>query len=181
MLILLFKALHIVAFVAWFAGLFYLVRIFVYHVEAFEKTEEERAILTAQYSIMEDRVYRIICDPAMNLTWIFGLIMIFLYGWEWFKMSHWLHAKLVLVFFLSGYHKGNRKLIDQLKKGIAPMDSFKFRLYNEVPTLFLLSIALLAVFKNGLNFFYAMLGIVCFGLILFLFAKAYKKSRKANG
>jgi len=180
MWILLFKALHIVGFVAWFAGLFYLVRIFVYHVEAFDKPEPERSILTAQYSLMEERVYKIICDPAMNITWTFGLIMIFMYGWDWFKINHWLHIKLVLVFFLSGYHKTNRQKIAKLKEGIAPMNSFQFRLYNEVPSLFLLAIALLAVFKNGLNITYAILGIVGFGLVLFLFAKAYKSRRKSK-
>lgn len=178
MWILLLKALHIVGFVAWFAGLFYLVRIFVYHVEAFDKPEVERNVLTAQYSIMEERVYKIICNPAMNITWIFGIAMIYLYGWEWFKINSWLHIKLVLVFFLSGYTHSNKKMISKLKSGIAPMNSFQYRLYNEVPTLFLLSIALLAVFKNGLNLAYAILGIVSFGLILYLFAKAYKSSRK---
>ncbi|MEL6945933.1 MAG: CopD family protein, partial [Bacteroidota bacterium] len=70
------KALHVIGFVSWFAGLFYLVRIFVYHVEASEKTEPERSVLTQEFMQMQKRVYKIICNPAMMLTWTAGLGML---------------------------------------------------------------------------------------------------------
>lgn len=169
--------MHLIAMVAWFAGLFYLVRLFVYHREAFEKTGEERDILCRQYHIMEDRLFRIICQPAIGLVWFFGLAMIFYNGWEWFKENNWLHVKVFLVFLLSGYHEYNKEIIKKLKEGRFVMSPFKFRLYNEVPTLFLLSIVLIAVYKNLLNFGYTFVGVLIFGAILFLIARFYKKSR----
>ncbi len=173
----LFKALHIVGFTAWFGGLFYLVRILVYKREAYDKIDQERKVLLSQYRIMSDRVYRIICMPGMNLTWVFGMIMIYLYGWEWFKINTWLHVKLVLVFGLSGYTYYCKRWMNDLNEGKLRMSSFHYRLLNEVPTLFLVSIVLLAVFRNMLHFGLAFTGILAFGVILFLFARMYKNQR----
>ena len=174
----LFKALHLVGMVAWFAGLFYLVRIFVYHVEAMEKAEPERSILTQQFNLMEWRVYKIICTPAMNMTWLFGILMIVAYGMDWFKVNSWLHSKLVLVVLLSTYQVYMKRIIQQLEQGKTPYTSYQFRLLNEVPTLFLLSIVLLAVYKNGLNTVYAIAGILLFGILLMAGTKFYKKIRE---
>mgnify|MGYP000533249308 CR=1 FL=1 len=173
----LIKSLHIVSFVAWFAGLFYLVRLFVYHTEAFGKTQIEKDILTKQYHIMESRLYRIICNPAMMLTWIFGIVMIYMNGWEWYKANIWLHFKIGFVILLTLYHLYNKRIISALKVDKRVMSPFKFRLYNEVPTLFLLTIVLLAVYKNLLNFGYTFVGIIAFAIILFLIAKIYRKQR----
>jgi len=177
---LLVKSLHLISMVAWFAGIFYLVRLFVYHTEAFDKNENERNILIAQYNIMENRLFKIICRPAMIFTWIFGSYMIHLNGLEWFKESSWLHIKLVLVFFLSIYTDHNNRIIKQLHAGKVIMSSFQFRLYNEVPFLFLASIILLAIYKNLLQFGYAFAGIIVFAIVLFIFAKIYKKIRTQN-
>jgi len=174
---LLVKSLHLIAMVAWFAGIFYLVRLFVYHREAFDKSPEEKYILCQQYNIMENRLFKIICRPAMLFTWIFGIYMIYMNGMDWFKENSWLHIKIVLVFLLSGYTDYNHKIIKQLHAGKLVMSSFQFRLYNEVPFLFLASIVLLAVYKNLLQFGYAFAGIVVFAIVLFLFAKIYKKLR----
>lgn len=176
----LIKSLHIISFVAWFAGLFYIVRLFVYHTEAFQKSKTEKDILTTQYHIMESRLYRIICNPAMMLTWLFGLIMIFMNGWEWYKLNIWLHFKIGFVILLTIYHLYNKKIIKQLKEEKMVMSPFRFRLYNEVPTLFLLTIVLLAVYKNLLNFGYTFVGVIAFAIVLFLIAKAYKKQRLKN-
>lgn len=174
---LLLKSLHIVSMVAWFAGLFYLVRLFVYHTEAFEKSEPDRSVLTHQYHIMSDRLYRIICNPAMMLTWIFGLAMIIHNGWEWYINNIWLHWKIGLVILLTIYHVYCKTVIKKLQKGEQVMSSFGFRLFNEVPTLFLLAIVLLAVYKNLLNFGYTFTGIIAFSILLFLFARVYKSKR----
>ena len=178
MAILLFKALHIFGFTAWFAGLFYLVRMFVYHREAFDMEEPKRSILVEQHNMMEWRVYKIIMTPAMVLTWTCGTIMIVLYGWDWFVLNTWLHIKLFLLFLLSGYHHSCKSIIKRLEKGEQVMTSFQFRLYNEVPTLFLLSIVLLAVYRSGLNFLMAFGGILIFGFLLFSGAKLYKRMRE---
>ena len=176
----LLKALHVFGFVAWFAGLFYLVRIFVYHREAMDKPEPARSILIKEFNAMQWRVYKIICNPGMMITWTCGLGMLYIHGWEWFRVNYWMHFKLVLLFGLLAYHLYAKQIILQLEKGTNPFTSFQFRLWNEVPTLFLLSIALLAVYKNTLNFIYAFLGILLFGFLLVLAAKAYRNLRMKN-
>lgn len=175
-----FKSLHIVGFVAWFAGLFYLVRMFVYHAEAFDKPQPERDILARQFNLMQWRVYKIICNPAIVLTWACGLAMLYIYGVEWLKVNWWMHVKLVLLLGLSGYHVYCASIIKKLEKGERPMTSFQFRLLNEVPTLFLVLIPILAVYKNGFNVWYTMAGMFGFGFLLFAAAKIYKRSRASS-
>ena len=179
-MILYLKAFHIVGFVAWFAGLFYLVRMFVYSAEALEKAEPERSILSKQFILMEWRVYKIICNPAMVLTWVCGLGMLYLYGTEWLKANPWMHLKLFLLILLTGYHHFCKRIIQKIEKGETTFSSFQFRLLNELPTIFLLSIVLLAVLRNSLNFLYAFLGVLAFGFVLYIFAKMYKKHRAKN-
>lgn len=179
-MILYLKAFHIVGFVAWFAGLFYLVRMFVYSAESMEKQEPERTILSKQFILMEWRVYKIICNPAMVLTWACGLGMLFLYGTEWLVANPWMHIKLTLLVLMTGYHHFCKRVIKKIEKGETTFNSFQFRLLNELPTLFLISIVLLAVLKNSLNFLYAFLGVLLFGFLLFIFAKMYKKHREKN-
>ncbi len=176
--LLLFKALHVMGFVAWFAGLFYLVRIFVYHTEAMAKPEPARSILIQEFNAMQWRVYKIICNPAMMLTWFCGLAMLYIHGLEWLKANPWMHLKLLLLFGLLAYHLYAKKMIRQLEAGKLFFSSYQFRLWNEVPTLFLLSIALLAVYKNALNFLYAFVGVFTFGFLLILGVRFYKKYRK---
>lgn len=179
-MILYLKTFHIVGFVAWFAGLFYLVRMFVYSAESMEKQEPERTILSKQFILMEWRVYKIICNPAMVLTWACGLGMLFLYGTEWLAANPWMHIKLTLLVLMTGYHHFCKRVIKKIEKGETTFNSFQFRLLNELPTLFLISIVLLAVLKNSLNFLYAFLGVLLFGFLLFIFAKMYKKHREKN-
>jgi len=171
------KSLHIISFVAWFAGLFYLVRLFVYHTEAFSFSSPKREVLLSQYHIMESRLYKIICNPAMMLTWIFGITMICMNGWEWYKTNIWLHFKIGFVILLTLYHLYNKKIISRLEGEKKVMSSFKFRLYNEVPTLFLTVIVLLAVYKNLLNFGYTFAGLILFAVLMFIAAKMYKRKR----
>lgn len=174
----LFKALHIIGFVAWFGGMFYLVRIFVYHTEAFDKPQPEQDVLRAQFSVMETKALNIICRPAMLITWVFGSLMIITYGMDWFKTNHWLHAKLLLVFILSGYSDYCGRIIKKLKIDKTGFSSFQFRLFNEVPTLFLIAIVLIAVFRNNLNYLYAILGIIIAGLVMYAIARIYKNKRE---
>ncbi len=176
--ILLFKSLHVVGFVAWFAGLFYLVRIFVYHVEALAKPQPERDVLTKQFNIMEWRVYRIILGPAVVLTWTCGTVMLLLYGTDWLAANWWMHAKLVLLVLLTGYHHSCKGIIRKLERGEVPLTSFQLRLLNEVPTLLLVPIVLLAVYRNDFNTWYTLAGIFAFGALLFAGAKLYKRSRE---
>ena len=179
-----FKIVHIVGFTAWFAGLFYLVRMFVYHTEAYDDDQPRQDILRDQFHLMENRVYKIICNPGMILTWIFGLLMIFTMvnnnGWEWLKANYWLHGKLLLVFLLSGYQGYCGSLIKKLKTGKTKFSSTQFRLFNEVPTLFLILIASIAVFKNATNPFVLVASIIGVMGTLIFFTRLYKKIRAKN-
>jgi protoporphyrinogen IX oxidase len=181
------KSLHVIGFVSWFAGLFYLVRLFVYHAEVDEKkTKAEAVILKPQYELMEHRLYTIITNPAMVITWLGGLTMITL-GYiddsvvNWMKTGQWLHVKLLLVIMLSGYTGYCKKIMRELKAGKLPMSSDRFRLFNELPTLFLAAIVLLAVYKNFLHFGIALAGLVAFGVALGIGVKVYKKAREKAG
>lgn len=178
MLLLLLKALHIIGFTAWFAGLFYLVRMFVYHTEAYDKPQPEQDILRKQLHIMETKVYKIICNPAMMLTYVCGIMMLIDYGMSWFKLNGWLHVKLFLIFLLTGYHHYCKTLIKKLNVGKTGFSSFHFRLFNELPSLFLIAIVLLAVFKHKLNFLYAIIGILVAGALMYLIARVYKNKRE---
>lgn len=143
-----FKAFHLVGIVAWFGGLFYLVRIFIYHVEANEKPEPARSILQEQFQIMEKRAYHIIAMPAMILT-IAMAIGLLTTEPEVLK-EPWLHIKLLFVVALVGYHHYCGRLIKQLEANQCRLNSQQLRWFNEVPTLFLVAIVLLAIFKNSL-------------------------------
>ncbi len=176
----LFKSLHVIGFVAWFAGLFYLVRMFVYHKESQLKEEPDRSILVKQYGLMESRVYAIICNPAMMITWTFGLAMIIHNGYDWFSVQYWLHVKIVLLIGLTWYHLWCKKMIKKMATRTVNISDFQFRLLNEVPTLFLLSIVLIAIYKNLANFGYIFMALIAFAVSLFFAAKAYKNYRTKN-
>lgn len=177
MSILIYKTIHIIAVVSWFAGLFYLGRMFVYHREALDKPEPDRTILIDQITIMEHRVYKIIMNQAMILSWVFGILMIYQYGMEWFKLNTWLHYKILLVIGLTGYHLYCNKMISYLGKGKLPMSSMGFRLFNEVPTIFLITIVALAIFKNATNPITLFVSILAIILLLILLTLLYKKIR----
>ncbi len=180
MALLLLKTIHIVGFVAWFAGMFYLGRMFVYHKEAIEKNDATTATLVAQYSIMEWRVYKIIINPAMIITWICGLGMLYIHGREWFVQNMWMHHKLLLLLLLTGYHGYSKRVIRKIQSSEISFSSFQFRLFNEVPTVFLFIIVPLAVFKNMVNPLILILSIIgLIGLLIF-FTFAYKKYRLKN-
>jgi putative membrane protein len=175
-----FKAVHIIGFVSWFAALFYLPRLFIYHVEAMEMEEPKRSILIEQFTIMEGRLYRIIMTPAMIITFVGGFAMIFLRGWEWFSFNPWLHWKIGLVLLLVGYHHYSKSIMGGLAAGEKVMTSTQFRLYNEITTLFLAAIVLLAVYKNSLMFLYTFGGLIAFAVFLGMGVKWYKKIRERS-
>ncbi|MEO7174796.1 MAG: CopD family protein [Saprospiraceae bacterium] len=176
MTFLLFKSIHIIAFVAWFAGLFYIVRLFVYHREADKLPADQRDILQRQYEIMQVRLYTIIMNPAMMLTYFCGTAMLIMN--PDYLTQPWMQVKLVLLFALGGYHFACKKIMGDLISKSAGMSSFQFRLFNEVPTLLLVSIVLLAIFKNLIQFGLLFGSILLLGLLLFLMAKWYRSYRQ---
>ena len=138
---LLFKSIHLIAVISWMAGLLYLPRIFVYHVENLEKKQ-----VTDIFEIMERRLYIFIMRPAMILAWLFGIILIYLNGLE-VLFSLWIQVKLVLVLILSAYHEYLGKCLKSLKDGTNKKTSKFFRIINEVPTILLIIIVFIVVFK----------------------------------
>lgn len=173
MLYLLAKSLHIIGFTAWFSGLFYLGRIFVYHREALEKDQTD-----TNHTIMEQRAYHIICHPAMAITWICGIVMLYTNGLDWLAENGWMQAKLGLIGLLTLYHISLNRTISSLAKGDISTSSFRFRLLNEVPTLFLFAIIPLAVFKNGINALYAIGSLLVLMVFLYSATKLYKRFRE---
>ena len=143
-----YKAFHLIGIVVWFAGLFYLVRLFVYHAEAAQESEPARSILQKQYGIMEQRLYSIITTPGMILTVAMAIGLISTEP-EILK-STWLHIKLAFVILLIGYHHFCKRIMKQLAAGECQWTGQQFRALNEAPTILLVLIVLLAVFKNSL-------------------------------
>ena len=138
---LLFKSLHLVAVVSWMAGLLYLPRIFVYHVENIEKQE-----VAAIFEVMEKKLFYYIMRPAMILTWIFGLVLIHLNGLEIFSQL-WMQIKIILVVLLSVYNDYLGKCLLSLKNNTNTKSSKFFRIINEIPTVILIFIVFLVIFK----------------------------------
>ena len=138
---LLFKSLHLIAVISWMAGLLYLPRIFVYHVENKEKKEA-----TDIFEVMERKLFYYIMRPAMILTWIFGLILIYLNGIELFSQL-WMQIKIVLVILLSAYNDYLGKCLVSLKNNSNTRSSKFFRIINEIPTVMLIFIVFLVIFK----------------------------------
>lgn len=133
------KALHIVSVVCWFAGLFYLPRLFVYHAQSEDTISRER------FAVMERKLYRGIMGPAMIATFIFGIWLIVLSpGW---MSQGWLHAKLALVVLLTGYHHVCGAQMKRFARGENTRSHVFFRWFNEIPVLILLAVVILVVVK----------------------------------
>ena len=169
-----FKSFHIIGFTVWFAGLFYLVRLFIYHVEANEKPEPARSILKEQYQIMEQRLYSIITTPGMLVT-IAMAIGIISTEPDIIHQS-WLHIKLSLVALLIGYHFYCKSLMKKLAVDECKWSSQQLRGLNELPTLFLVAIVLLAIFKNNLPT--DLTGYLIVGLVVLMAATIQLYARK---
>ncbi len=151
------KALHLVAVVSWFAGLLYIVRLFIYHVEAAERPEAERRVLEAQFTIMERRLWFGITWPAFVATAIFGIwLMILIRAYE----APWFHLKLGLLVPLIGYHLYCGKIRKDLAAAKCRLTSKQLRIWNEVATLLLFAIVFTAVLKSPLAAGKAMGGVL---------------------
>ena len=140
-LYLLFKSLHLIAIISWMVGLLYLPRIFVYHVENIEKKQTAEV-----FEIMEKRLFNYIMRPAMVLSWFLGIILILIIGIETFSFL-WLQIKIVLVFLLSFYNEYLGKCIRLLKSGENEKSSKFYRIINEIPTVLLIFIVFIVIFK----------------------------------
>jgi protoporphyrinogen IX oxidase len=159
------KALHLIGMVSWMAGVFYLVRIMVNHAMALEQPEPVRGVLAPQFSQMSWKAYRIIIRPAVVITWSFGVMMLCIQT-AWLRQG-WMHVKLLLLVLFSVYTHACQHHIRLLEHGSTRYNHVYYRALNEVPTLFLVSIVFLAVFKDRINWIYLAVGVGLFAGLIF--------------
>jgi putative membrane protein len=177
------KALHIIFIVTWFAGMFYIVRLFIYNTEANEKSEPERSILQNQFSIMIKRLWLGITWPSAILTLILGPWVMFLGNWNkalFEDSGRWLLIKLIFVLLLYAYHFTLHHIYKQEQKGIFKYSSQKLRIWNEVATILLVGIVMLASVKQSMSFVWGLIGLIGFILVLMSAIRIYKGMRRKD-
>jgi putative membrane protein len=167
------KALHIIFIVTWFSGMFYIVRLFIYNREAQDKPEPEKTILHKQFSLMIKRLWFGITWPSAILTLIFGPWMLYMYGF----VPTWLWVKMGFVLGLYAYHFTLHSIYKQQSKENFKYSGQQLRIWNEVATIFLIAIVMLAVVKNSMSWVYGIAGLVCFVIILMSAIKIYAALR----
>ena len=172
------KAVHIIFVTSWFAGLFYLPRLFVYHTEANEKSDLERSIIQEQFKKMEKILFNAIMVPAMWLTVVSGITLVYLTWWDSFAAYGWLHLKIGFVIGLIIYHFYCRKLILELRQDKFRFSSFQLRLFNEIATIFLFAIVFLVVLKNSVDWIWGIVGLFTFAIVIMLAVRIVKRIRE---
>lgn len=174
-LLLTAKSLHIIFVIAWFAGLFYIPRLFIYHVEAQSKPDAEKKALSEQLKIMASRLWFIITWPAMIITVLTAGILLWIVP-AYLSMP-WMHVKLGFVGLLLIYHFSLHWLYRKQQRDEFPMTSTQLRFYNELATILLFAIIFTVVFKTTISWFYGAGGLVLLGVVLSLGIMLYRKSR----
>ena len=167
------KAIHIIFVVTWFAGLFYIPRLFVYLAETQDKPEPEKGIVTTQLMLMTRRLW-------MGITWPSGILTLIFGGWMWYlypATPSWLWIKIGFVCGLYAYHFSLHFIYTQNAKGLFPYTGQQMRIWNEVATIFLVAIVMLVTVKENISLLWGMLGLV--GLIVLLMSaiRMYKLLR----
>lgn len=170
------KSVHIIFVVTWFAGLFYMPRLLIYITESYDKQDPEKSILLKQLKVMASRLWYGITWPSAVLTLGLGTAFIVQQP-EWLKEG-FMHIKLTLVFFLYLYHFSLGYIFRLLKKDIVKYSSQQLRLWNEVATLFLVSIVFLIVLKNALSMAWVLAGLGVITFLIMMGIRMYKKYRK---
>jgi putative membrane protein len=172
------KAVHIIFIVTWFAGLFYMPRLLIYLTEAYSKSEPEKSILSNQFKIMASRLWFGITWPSAIIT--LGLGTALLINQPEYLHQGFMHIKLTLVLFLYVYHFSLQHIFNLLKKDVVKYSSQSLRLWNEVATLFLISIVFIIVLKNALSMVWGIVGLVVVTILIFVGIRIYKKLRNGK-
>ena len=172
------KCFHIIFVVSYFAGLFYMVRLFIYHTEALEKEEPERSILHKQFSFMEERLWNIITVPALILMVLSGIYMFYAMQWVYFTQG-WMHVKLLFIVFLFVYHYYSWRLMKRLQAGQTTLTSVQLRMLNEVATIILFVVVFAVVLRGYfVAYWYAsLLAFVAMGVLIMLVVKLVNKGK----
>lgn len=169
------KSLHIIFVTTWFAGLFYIIRLFIYFKEADEKEEPARSILKKQYALMSKRLWYIITWPSAVLATVFAVWLLILQPF-WLE-ANWMLIKLFFVLLLYAYHWSCQVMYNQIAKGELRYSSNGLRIWNEVATIILFACVFLVVLKTTLGWVFGVTGIVGVSILLMLGIKLYKKIR----
>ena len=171
---LVLKTIHLIAVVSWFAGLFYVGRMFIYFKESASYKNNKKSILQDQFKLMSKRCMYIITWPSLILTTIFGLYM--LHENNTLIYLDWMKVKLVFVFILIAYTFYCQKILNQMtNENNIQLSDFKLRLFNEFATLLLISLISLAILKTSLSWLKSIIVFIIIAVILFLLIKLYKK------
>lgn len=169
-------ALHIIFIVTWFSGLFYIVRLFIYQVEANERPEAERNILIPQYQLMQKRLWYGIAWPSAILTLVFGIWLLTL-NFQVYISLPWMHLKLAFVGLLLIYQLRCQQLFNLMKRNAYGGTSLRLRIFNEIATIFLFAIVFLVTVKSSGGFVWGMLGLVILSAVILAAVFIYKKQR----
>ncbi|WP_299430715.1 CopD family protein [uncultured Maribacter sp.] len=172
------KSLHLIFVITWFAGLFYIPRLFIYHIEAWQKPSPEKEILTKQLKLMTKRLWYIITWPSAVLCVLFAIWLLLLMP-SWLQQP-WMHIKLGFVVLLILYHLKNHQIFKQLQRDEVNYTSRYMRIWNEGATLILFAIVFLVILKSTFNWVFGVIGIIVLGILLMLGIKLYKNIRNKN-
>ncbi|RIV72915.1 CopD family protein [Flagellimonas aequoris] len=172
------KSLHLIFVVTWFAGLFYIPRLFIYHIEAWQKPSPDKEILSEQLKLMTKRLWYIITWPSAILCTLFAIwLLILMPGW---LQQPWMHVKLAFVVLLFVYHFKCHQIFKQMQRDDIRYTSNFMRIWNEVATIILFAVVFLVILKSAFNWIYGIVGMFVLAILLMLGIKMYKRYREKN-
>ena len=172
------KSLHLIFVVTWFAGLFYIPRLFIYHIEAWQKPSPDKEILSEQLKLMTKRLWYIITWPSAILCTLFAIwLLILMPGW---LQQPWMHVKLAFVVLLFVYHFKCHQIFKQMQRDDIRYTSNFMRIWNEVATIILFAVVFLVILKSAFNWIYGIVGMFALAVLLMLGIKMYKRYRERN-
>ncbi len=172
------KSFHLIFVITWFAGLFYIPRLFVYQIESFYKASPEKEILGKQLKLMSKRLWYIITWPSAILATIFAVWLLILQPY-WLEQP-WMHVKLLFVILLIIYHLKTHQYYNQLQNDEVKKTSSFMRIWNEGATFILFAVVFLVILKNAINWVYGIIGLLVLGILIMLGFKIYKNIRAKN-
>lgn len=172
------KSLHLIFVITWFAGLFYIPRLFIYQIEAFQKPSPDKEILGKQLKLMAKRLWFIITWPSAILATLFAVwLLILMPGW---LEQSWMHVKLGFIVVLIAYHLKCHYIYKQLQNDVIKWSSGQMRMWNEGSTIILFSVIFLVIVRDAVNWIYGVIGILSLAVVLMLGIKLYKRIRDKN-
>jgi putative membrane protein len=172
------KAFHLIFVITWFAGLFYIPRLFVYQIEASQKPSPDKEILSEQLKLMAKRLWFIITWPSAILATLFAIWLLALQPY-WLQQT-WMHVKLAFVFLLYIYHFKTHQYFNQLQQNVVKKTSSYMRIWNEGATFILFAVVFLVILQNAIDWIWGIIGLVMLGVLIMFGYKVYKNMRNKD-